>query len=195
MNETASSRTTIIAFIIVAIMIVAGGALLLTSTPPPVQITINPPEPTATDSPTATPEPILVYITGEVSEPEQTLTLPHDSRVQDAIDAAGGLTEDADLERVNLAGLLRDGDQVHVPASGDAAAAAIPTPSGGTLIFINSATQEELETLPGVGPAMAARIIEHREANGDFTSFEDLDAVSGVGPAMIENLQDLISFE
>lgn len=198
MNETASSRTTIIAFAVIIIMILIGGVLLLTSRPAPVQITINPPEPTATDQPTPTPEPILVYVTGEVNEPEQTLTLPHNSRVQDAIDAAGGLTDAADLERVNLAGILRDGDQIHVPTIADesvAAEAEIPTPSGGGVIFINSATQEELQTLPGVGPAMAARIIEHREVNGNFTSFEDLDEVSGVGPAMIEDLQDLISFE
>ncbi|MGB1289164.1 MAG: helix-hairpin-helix domain-containing protein, partial [Aggregatilineales bacterium] len=155
-----------------------------------------------TDAPTATPEPILVYITGAVSEPEQTLTVAHDSRVSDVIDAAGGLTDDADTERVNLAGIVRDGDQIHVPSlvdiSDNADAdndTALPTPSGGGIVFINSATLEELQTLPGIGPATATDIIAYRDENGDFTSLEDLDDVPGIGPSTLEALTDLVSFE
>jgi len=196
MNESASARTTLIAFAVFIIMILVGGGLLLMSRPAPVQITINPPEPTATPEPTQTPAPILVYVTGEVAEPEQTISLPADSRVQDAIDAVGGLTDDANLEAIDLAGILRDGDQIHVPSIVETESeVAIPTPSGGEVIFINTATQEELETLPGVGPAMAGRIIEFRDANGAFSSLDDLDEVSGIGPAMLENLDGLISFE
>lgn len=197
MNESASARTTIIAFAVVIIMILIGGGLLLASRPAPVQITINPPEPTATPEPTETPAPILVYVTGEVAEPEQTVSLPFGSRVQDAVDAAGGFTDDANLEAVNLAGILRDGDQVHVPSINEEAVAELdlPTPSGGGVIYINSATQAELETLPGVGPALAARIIDYRDANGPFADMEALDAVSGIGPSMLENLEGLISFE
>jgi competence protein ComEA len=189
-----SSILTILAFVAVIVVIVVGAALLLSSRPEPVTIVINPPVPTATPLPTQTPAPILVYVTGEVAKPETTVSLPAGSRVQDALDAAGGVTANADLERVNLAGILRDGDQVHVPSI-SGAAAELPTPSGGSIVYINTATLEELDMLPGVGPALAQAIIEYREANGPFTSMEDLDQVSGIGPAMLEDLEGLISFE
>jgi competence protein ComEA len=130
------------------------------------------------------------------------VTLPQGSRVVDAIDAAGGATEAGDLDRANLAGLLRDGDQIHVfPQPGMGTEEPTPddsflaTPQGGEVVYINRASAEELQTLPGIGPALAARIIEYRETNGPFTSMEDLDAVSGIGPALLEDLEGLISFE
>ncbi len=188
-----SPRVTIIVFVVILLGIVGAAALLISTQPQPVQITINPPVPTSTAFPTGTPAPITVYITGAVAEPEQTLTLPSGSRVQDAIDAAGGMTETADLELVNLAGILRDGDQVHVPEQNQEVA--LPTASGGGIVHINTATVEELDTLPGVGPALAERIIAYRDANGAFTSLEDLDNVEGIGPALIGELQGLIAFD
>jgi competence protein ComEA len=187
-----SQRLTIAAFIIVAIAIV-GGAVLLSTRPQPVHITINPPMPTATPEPSGTPAPITVYVTGAVAQPEQTITLPPGSRVQDAIDAVGGMTEKANLEAVNLAGILRDGDQVHVPETGQEAV--IATSSGGGIIHINTATLEELESLPGVGPALAQQIIDYRDANGAFANLEALDAVEGIGPAMLAELEPLIDFD
>lgn len=201
MQNEVSPRTTIIAFIIVIIMIVGGAALLLASRPQPVQITINPPLPTATPPPTHTPSPIQVYVTGAVAKPQTIVSLPAGSRVQDAIDAAGGVTDDADLERVNLADMVRDGDQVHVPSlanemtESDAVDVPLPTPSGGEVVYINSATLEELMALPGVGEKTAQDIIAYREANGNFTSLEDLDEVPGIGPATLEELAAFISFE
>ncbi len=189
-----TSRGIIAAFVIVALAIVGGAVLVLASRPQPVQITINPPAPTATPLPTDTPAPLTVYVTGAVNEPFVTLALPPGSRVQDALDAAGGTTENADMTRVNVAQVLRDGDQVHVPAMGEAVVATA-TASGGTVVYINTANSEELETLPGVGPALAQRIIEFREENGPFTSLEELDAVSGIGPALLENLAGLVVFD
>lgn len=193
-NEPAS-RGIIAAFVIVALAIVGGAVLVLASRPQPVQITINPPAPTATPLPTSTPAPLTVYVTGAVNEPFATLSLPPGSRVQDALDAAGGTTENADMTRVNVAQMLRDGDQVHVPEMGEAVTMATATPGGDTVVYINTASSEQLETLPGVGPALAQRIIEFREENGPFTSLEDLDAVSGIGPALLENLAGLVVFD
>src|SRR6185503_12429228 len=90
-----SPRLTIAAFIIIALAIVGGGVLLLSTRPEPVKITINPPPATATLAPTASPGPITIYVTGAVNKPETTLSLPPGSRVQDAIDAAGGTTDNA----------------------------------------------------------------------------------------------------
>ena len=199
MQSEASPLSTLVAFIIVAVLIVGSGGLLLSSRPEPVQITIHPPIPTATPQATATPSPILVYVTGEVDQAETTVEIPYSSRVMDAISAAGGFTDKADKSLVNLAGILHDGDQVHVPAitsaSGDTASENLPTPSGGVLVYINTATLDELETLPSVGPAMAQRIIDYRTANGAFTSLDDLDNVEGIGDTTLNNLRDLISFD
>jgi competence protein ComEA len=199
MQSQASPQSTLIAFILVGVLIVGSGALLLSSRPEPVQITIHPPIPTETPQATATPSPILVYITGEVQEPETTVEVAYGSRVMDAISSAGGFTDQADKAVVNLAGILRDGDQIHVPAIIKLDKATniekLPTPSGGKLIHINTATLEELQTLPSVGPAMAQRIIDYRAENGSFTVLEDLDNVSGIGKATLNNLRDLIAFD
>jgi competence protein ComEA len=200
MSNTVSSRSTIIVFMIAIAVIIGGSAIVLLARPDPVQIVVNPPVPTATPAPTNTPAPIVVYVTGAVNQPEQTITLPYGSRVSDALEAVGGVTDEADMERVNLAGILRDGDQIHVPSLNDTivadeTASSLPTPSGGEVIYINSATLEELQTLPNIGPALAQRILDYREANGSFTSLEDLDSVSGIGASTLEALADLISFE
>jgi competence protein ComEA len=188
-----SPRNTIVAFLIVAVAIVGGAVLLLATRPEPVRITVNPPVPTATPEPSATAAPITVYVTGAVAQPESLVNLPAGSRVQDAIDAAGGVIEDADMERVNLAQLLRDGDQVHVPRVG--VESVLPTASGGGVVHVNSATLDELDTLPGVGPALAQAIIDYREANGPFADMAALDEVSGIGPSLLEELEGLVAFD
>jgi competence protein ComEA len=190
-----SDRGTVVSFLLVSLVIIGGGILLLITRPAPAQITILPPQPTSTPEPSPTPAPITVYITGAVAQPNTTHTLPPQSRVQDGLSAAGGTLPNADLSRVNLAGILRDGDQVHVPLMGESVEVAIPTLSGGTTVYVNSATQAELESLPGIGPAMAQRILDYRQANGRITSLEDFDNIEGVGPAMLDNLRDLVSFE
>lgn len=197
MRQEVSSRPTILAFLILAAALIGAIVLLLVSQPTPVQITIIPPEPTLTPAP---PGPITVYITGEVRQ-TGTFTIPFGSRVEDALTAAGGTTENADLTRVNLAAVLRDGDQLHVfalpgtSADGGAQNLTLATPPGGPIVYINTATLEELQTLPGIGAGTAQAIIDYREANGFFRSMDDLDQVPGIGPATLAELEGLISFE
>ncbi len=196
MPAQVSPRLTVLAFILLAALIATGGALLLQARPEPTTITIYPPPPTAMPAPTATPGPILVYVTGAVVQPETVYELPHKSRVADALAAAGGLLESANLTLVNLAGRLRDGDQIHVPRlNSDAEENKLPTPMGGRRVYINTATQAELEALPGIGPALAGRIIEYRTQVGEFSSLADLDAVSGIGQALLARLRDVIAFD
>jgi competence protein ComEA len=194
MSEQTSTRTVIIVFTLVVLSIAGGVVLLLSTRPQPVQITINPPIPTSTPEPTYTPEPILIYVTGAVANPQTTVSVPAGSRVQDVIDAAGGLTDNANLDLVNLAAIVRDGDQVHIPEIGQSTEA-LPTPSGGEVVFVNTATLEELMTLPGIGERTAQAIIDYRDANGPFISLEDLDEVSGIGPSTLEAIKDFVSFD
>jgi competence protein ComEA len=186
-------RLTIIVFLILALAIVAGAILLVTNRPAPVQITINPPMPTATPGPTETPAPITVYVTGAVVNADQLVTVAAGSRVEDAVNAAGGLTEAADRERVNLAALLQDGDQVHVPEAGQQVE--LPTSGAPRIVAINQASVEEIDTLPGIGPELAGRIVAYREANGPFADLTALDAVEGVGPALLEQITPLVTFD
>jgi competence protein ComEA len=188
-----SPLLTFAAFALVLVTVIGGAALLLSSRPEPVHIIIQPPAPTPTLTP---PANIEVYVTGAVAQPNQLIQLPHGSRVSDALAAVGGMTAAADAASVNLAAILRDGDQIHVFEQGaQAVSAGIATPQGGAVVYINSATLEELKTLPGVGDVLAARIIERREQIGRFTGMADLDTVSGIGEALIERLTGLISFE
>ena len=189
-----SSRVVVIVSLVLIVILVLAGALAVRSRPEAIVIDIHPARPTATPAPTATPKPILVYVTGEVMQPESTFTLPYGSRVSAAVEAAGGFTENANQRLVNPAGRLRDGDQIHVPALGDANDD-LPTPSGGTRVYVNTATQAELESLPDIGAVTARRIIEYRELAGDFASLDDLDDVAGIGPSTLEKLKDLIAFD
>ena len=189
-----SPFATIAVFVVVTLALIGAGVLLLQSQPQPIRIDVVPPAPTATPSPSPTPAPITVYVTGAVGKPGALVTLPHDSRVQAAIDAAGGAAAGADLERVNLAAILRDGDQVDVPEQG-APAVAVATRPGGPVVRVNTATVEELDTLPDIGPALAQRIVDFRAANGPFKDLQSLDKVEGIGPALLQKLAGLVAFD
>lgn len=144
-------------------------------------------------------ETVVVDVGGAVIEPG-VVELDAGSRVADAIEAAGGLAIDADCTTLNQAQLLQDGQKVYVPKEGeiDASGALVDssTQEAGqaatTLVNINTATLEELDALPGVGPATAQAIIDDREANGPFASEEDIMRVSGIGERKYEKLKGSI---
>ena len=144
-------------------------------------------------------ETVVVDVGGAVIEPG-VVELDAGSRVADAIEAAGGLAIDADCTTLNQAQLLQDGQKVYVPKEGeiDASGALVDssTQEAGqaatTLVNINTATLEELDALPGVGPATAQAIIDDREANGPFASEEDIMRVSGIGEKRYEKLKGSI---
>ncbi|WP_346769155.1 helix-hairpin-helix domain-containing protein [Planctomonas sp. JC2975] len=152
-------------------------------------------------TPFPTPSALLyVHVLGAVNRPG-LYTLAGGSRVVDAIGAAGGMTADAEQSGVNLARLLSDGEQLVVPHVGDplpaagtvvggsASAGAVP----GAKVNLNTATEEQLESLPRVGPAMAAKILAWRTQNGRFTSVDDLMNVSGIGQKTFDGLKDMIT--
>ncbi|MCL1899500.1 MAG: helix-hairpin-helix domain-containing protein [Promicromonosporaceae bacterium] len=143
---------------------------------------------------------VVVDVTGQVRAPN-VVSLPAGSRVVDALAAAGGATAEADLAALNLARVLVDGEQVRVPLPGEAIPPPPPPalterPSSGDdsrLVNINTADASTLETLRGIGPALAARIIEWREANGYFASVDELSEVSGIGPSILKSVRNQIT--
>ncbi|MFC3995464.1 helix-hairpin-helix domain-containing protein [Nocardiopsis sediminis] len=139
---------------------------------------------------------VTVHVGGDVDSPG-VFTLAAGSRVADAIEAAGGLSDDADTGTLNLARPLTDGEQVLVGAETATAAppadtAAPPAGSPESPIDLNTATPEQLEELPGIGPALAGRIIDYRTANGGFTTVEQLHDVSGIGERRFTDLRPLV---
>jgi competence protein ComEA len=186
-----------IAILCSAICFVVGGAIvyLTTRTTPSTPIVIHTPPPTPTSRPTPTSAPIRIHVAGAVDRPG-VYELPPSSIVQEAIDAAGGPTSDADPDCINLAQELQDHQQVYVPHQGEANP---PPPisggesGGGGLVNINTATATELETLPRIGPATAQKVIAYREDNGPFETIEDIKNVPTIGEATFEGLKDLIA--
>ncbi len=184
-------------------LVVLGGMFFFLRRPEPEPVTILPPEPTATPLPTPTPKPLRVYVSGAVAHPD-VYELPCDSIVKDAVEAAGGATGEADLNRINLARRVHDEEQIYVPRKGEenppvstSPSSASPSPSDqrGHKVNINAATAEELSTLPGIGPTKAQSIIDYRLANGPFQSIEDIKNVRGIGEATFEKLKDKITVQ
>ncbi len=144
----------------------------------------------------ATAAAVVAHAAGAVVTPG-LYTLPGGSRVADLVAAAGGAAPDADIDRVNLAAPVADGQRVYVPRVGEPMppeAAGEPTGDGASSgpIDINTATPTELDTLPGIGPALAAAIVEHRERNGRFRSVDELLDVPGIGEAKLATLRALV---
>ncbi|WP_217132026.1 ComEA family DNA-binding protein [Leucobacter chinensis] len=139
---------------------------------------------------------VFVHVLGEVKKPG-VIELTSGERVQQAIQAAGGVTDKASLVGVNLAREVIDGEQILVPAEGEQSeqpgSSGAAAPEAGGPVNLNSADAAALETLPRIGPALAARIIEWRDANGGFRSVDDLMNVSGIGPKVFAELRDLVT--
>jgi len=190
-HERPHLRQVLFAIALLLLIVASAASLWQQTRPEPLEILVIPPPPTWTPPPSPTPGPLTVYVSGAVHQP-RVLNLPPGSRVQDAIASAGGPLASADLDRVNLAGELRDGMQVHVALRG---ASSPLLATGDPLLDINRATAEELQGLPGVGPVLAQRIIAWREAQGSFSTLADLDDVTGVGPSLLRQLEGLLRFD
>ena len=137
---------------------------------------------------------VVVSVVGLVVRPG-LVTLPQGSRVADAVQAAGGLLPDADPASVNLAAVVTDGQQiaVGVPAAPGEAGGSPLSPGSGALLNLNTATAAELDGLPGIGPVLAQRIVDHRTSAGPFGSVEELDDVPGIGPTIAAELAELVT--
>ena len=150
---------------------------------------------------------VVVHVTGAVSRPG-VVTLPPGSRVTDAINAVGGASAEEDTQQLNLARVLSDGEQIRVPRIGEVLPDPAPQPGGATApgartapgksgdggasgtVNINTASASELEKLPGIGPALAQRIVEYRDSHGPFASVDSLTDVPGIGKAKLEGLRE-----
>lgn len=221
MNGSWLDRNRNLVFVLL-LLIAAGGAGIFYLNQPTAQaqVEIRPAAAaTATVAPTLapspTPAPVRVYVTGAVAKAD-VYFLPAGSIIKDAVAAAGGFTADADPERINQALELQDQQQIHVPRKDEVNA---PPPiqggptvteltgsqggensrsapvAGGGVVNINSATLEQLDSLPGVGPAIAQRIIDYRESVGGFKTVEEITQVSGIGDATLAKIKDLITVQ
>jgi competence protein ComEA len=161
----------------------------------------NPRGQAVTLRPVPTEKPIIVHVTGAVPRPG-VYALAQGSRVQDAISAAGGFLADAEKSGINLARALEDGEQLEIPyAEGASPVIGTEIPplvltepsTSSELININTASQAELETLPGIGAKTAEKIIEYREQNGPFVNTEDIINVAGIGSGTYERIKNLIT--
>ena len=182
----------------------AGAVTLLTRGDDTAQVRIVAPEATAAAAPAATD--IRVQVSGAVMSPG-VYSMNNGDRVMDAIGAAGGVDPGADLSGINLALRVQDEAHYHVPTVGETpppspAGASSASPGAGgrgtsstanSLIDLNTASARELESLPGIGPVMAGRIVAHREVNGPFAAVDDVQDVPGIGPKTLESIRSLVT--
>lgn len=192
------------------IAVVSGGTWLLQASPNRAEdqlpfangststIQTSSPAPSVPLPTTAATSSVVVYVTGAVMAPG-VYTLGPAGRVTDAIAAAGGSASEADLGVVNLAAIVHDGERIYVPRVGETVPAVVgdPVTVDNTVaagpVNINSATADQLDVLPGVGPTTAVAIVAHRQQHGPFQTVEQLGDVRGIGPAKLDALRGLVT--
>lgn len=193
-QSPALTPTRLVAGAAAAVVLALGAWLLLrTPTGPPPETFLPMADAAASSTSSSTPATVLVHAAGAVAHPG-VYELVAGARVADLIDAAGGPTPDADVDQLNLAAPVADGERVYVPRAGEI----VPggpgngdSPKGP--LDLNTATLDQLDELPGIGPATAKAIIDERDRRGGFTSVEELLDVRGIGPAKLEQLRDLVT--
>ena len=191
--QVTRTRALVGAALLVAALFVAGRFFVGSGT-----ATVDRPPPEAGEIEAAAPPRLVVHVVGAVRRPG-LYRLVHGARIADAVRRAGGATRRADLSLVNLAAQVSDGSQVVVPrrevvesgAASEAGASGVGAPGGP--VHLNTATLDELDALPGVGPVTAQKILDYREQHGAFSSVDDLDAIPGIGPARLEQLRELVA--
>ena len=190
-----SRRRILVAAGCVVLLLFLGSKLLAR---PQASVGLAPPAAAPTETAAAAPGALVVDVVGAVRRPG-LYRLTQGARIADAVTRAGGATAKADLALINLAAPLADGEQVIVPRRGAAAlgapagaGSAAGAPSGGP-VHLSTATLEQLDSLPGIGPVTAQKILDYRQRHGAFTSVDGLDAVPGIGPARLDQLKDLVA--
>jgi competence protein ComEA len=225
MNGSWLDRNRNLVFISLLFIAVGGAGIFYLRQPAQSPVEIRPVEEATatavpTPAPSPTPAPVRVYVTGAVVNSD-VYFLPAGSIIKDAIAAAGGFTAEADPEKINQALELQDQQQIHVPRRGEenapppvqggsnadgftstqgSGSRSVPisggaAPVSGGLINLNTATLEQLDSLPGIGPAIAQRIIDYRESIGGFKTVEQITEVSGIGEATLAKIKDLVTVQ
>lgn len=198
LGDTArASRSELGLLALLGLAIVGAALVVILRTSDPPAPPIRREAPAARQSPAAAAKMVKVHVAGQVGNPG-VYELKEGSRITDAVTAAGGPLEGADGNALNLAAVVTDGQKITLtrpgepPPAEEAAAQGSPLTSGGK-VNLNTATQAQLEELPGVGPVLAGRILSHRQTKGRFTSPRQLLEVSGFGPKKFDGVKDLIA--
>ena len=183
-------RRVLAAGVVVLVVLVVAAKVLLQ----PARPAVPPPMRVAAPVGHALAPRLFVNVVGAVRRPG-LYTLKDGSRVADAVIRAGGPTPKAQIELLNLAARIADGEQIVVPRRGLANPGAAASGGGATAgpVHLNSATLEQLDALPGVGPVTAQKILDYRQQHGAFGSVDELDAIAGIGPARLEQLRGLVA--
>jgi competence protein ComEA len=178
---------------IAAVALVGGYGVSMRSRPKPLHVSLGSPKPSAS-APAASAAGFYVHVAGAVNRPGLYRIEPG-SRVDDALRVAGGPSEDADLNSLNLATKVKDGDKILVPRRGETQGAEGGSAAAGTSqkVNLNTATAAQLDELPGIGPALAQRIVAYREQHGGFRTVDELQKVPGIGPAKFGQMKDLVT--
>jgi competence protein ComEA len=191
--SVSTRRVVAVVLLLVALVVVGARRLGAHAQPPLLRVApLRPASGPAARSPAG--RPVVVDVEGAVRRPG-LVRLPAGSRVADAVARAGGPTRHADRSAVNLAAPVSDGQQVLVPVRGAAAAPAGAAPGPGASsgpLSLSTATAEQLDTLPGIGPVTAEKIVAYRTQHGAFHAVEELDAIPGIGPARLADLEGLV---